>query len=93
MLHADTQGEIPEGAEIKWSANNRNFKTENDEDSSVLTVISDSTGVTEFTATLIDENGNVIATDTIDLTSNASFFKKLAGFFREILGLTKIYPN
>jgi hypothetical protein len=93
VLYADVQGEIPEGAEIKWSANNKNFKMKNGKNGSALTIVSNSTGVTEFTAMLINENGNVMATDTIDLTSNASFFQKVSGFFRAIFGLTTIFPN
>ena len=77
VLHTNMQGEIPEGAEIRWSANNKNFIIESDEDNSSVIVVSNLTGITEFTATLIDENGNVIAIDTVDLSSNAGFFQKI----------------
>ncbi len=46
-----------------------------------------------FTATLYSADGEVLATDTIEMKSKAGFFDKIGGFFRSLFGTTKIYEN
>ena len=92
ILHSDFNGTIPEGAAVEWTANNGKFRMTDNEDGT-CTVISKSSGVTEFTATLVDKDGDILATDTVKLTSNASFTQKIIAFFRSLFGTTKIYDN
>lgn len=89
-LHTSFEGEISEGAEVIWTFNNDNFEVTYNDDSTI-TIISQSNGYTYFTAELVDSNGNVIATDTIEMQSKAGFFDKIGGFFRSLFGTTKVY--
>lgn len=82
---------IPDGATIEWTTDNDNFKLEKTDDGKTLTAISDKNGTTVFTATLYDANGDLLAKDTIELTSKAGFFQKFVGFFKSLFGLTKIF--
>lgn len=88
---------MPEGWYVKWTCSNDNFKvTEtNGGDDAVgfndLKIVSDKNGYTEFTAILYDGEGNVLATETIEMRSKAGFFDKIGGFFRSLFGTTKIY--
>ncbi len=92
VLHVNVEGGIPKGAKIVWTADNEKFTTEEiDEDS--LQIISNNKGYTIFTATLVDADGNVLATDSIEMYSKAGFFDKIGGFFRSIFKTTKIYEN
>ena len=63
----------------------------NDGDS--LQVIANNKGNTTFTATLYDADGNVLATDTVELYSQSGFFDKIGGFFRSLFGMTTVYEN
>ena len=91
VLHSYFNGIIPDGATVIWTSNNSKF-TMTDNGDGTCNAISKSSGVTEFTATLVDANGVVLATDTIELTSNASFAQRIIGFFRALFGATTIYP-
>jgi hypothetical protein len=75
---------------VNWTSNNDNFYVIYNDDSTI-TIISDSNGYTYFTAELIDVNGNVIATESIEMHSKAGFFDKIGGFFRALFGATKVY--
>ncbi len=92
VLHANVEGTLPEGAKIVWSASNNKFKTKNVGDSS-FQIVSNNNGYTTFTATLVDADGNVLATDTVEMYSKAGFGDKIGGFFRSLFGATKIYEN
>ena len=89
-LHTSFDGGQFYGVAINWTSNNDNFDVTYNDDSTI-TIISDSNGYTYFTAELVDEYGNVIATDTIEMQSKAGFFDKIGGFFRSLFGATKIY--
>lgn len=91
-LHADVN-DFPDETEVEWSADNDNFKLKKSEDGKSLTVISNKSGTTVFTATLLDSNGNTLAEDTIELTSKAGFAQKFLGFFKSLFGLSKIYDK
>ena len=91
-LHTSFEDSQSDGVVVNWFANNDNFDVIYNEDSTI-TIVSDSNGYTYFTAELIDEDGNVIATDTIEMHSKAGFFDKIGGFFRGLFGLTKIYDK
>ncbi len=93
VLHADANRTLPSGSKIKWSASNSNFKTTDSADGSSLTIISNSNGSTEFTATLYSSNGTVLDKVTVEMTSKAGFFDIIGGFFRDLFGATKIYAE
>ncbi len=92
VLHANVEGAFPDSAKIVWSASNNKFKTKNVGDSS-FQIVSNSDGYTMFTASIIDADGSVLATDTIEMRSKAGFGDKIGGFFRSLFGATKIYEN
>lgn len=47
----------------------------------ILTIISENNGETTFTATLYSNDGNVIATDIIEMKSKVGFLDKFGSFF------------
>ena len=96
ILHPVFTGEVAEGVTVEWTADNENFKVvEVYEDGSVKVqakkVVKGTDGITTFTATAVDAEGNEISSDTVELTANAKFFQQFLGFFRAIFGLAKHY--
>ncbi len=92
ILHANVNGTLPEGAKIVWSTNNSYFKTKQiDADS--FQIISNNDGYTTITASIVDADGNVLASDSIEMRSKAGFGDKIGGFFRSLFGATKIYDK
>ncbi len=91
ILHANIDGIAPTGSYVEWSASNNKFKTNEQNNGKSLKIISNNDGYTTFTATLYDTDGNIIATDSIELRSKAGFFDKIGGFFRSLFGATTIY--
>ncbi len=92
-LHAKVEGTAPAGSYVVWTASNGKFKTEEINDGNSLQIISDKNGKTTFTATLYSADGEILATDTIEMKSKAGFFDKLGSFFRSLFGGTKIHEN
>ena len=93
VLHADVES-LPEGAKIEWSASNGNFKIVSiSADGLSCTVTPESSGETVFTATIVDKDGNVIAGDTQNVTSKAGLFQKIIAFFKNLFGLTTVFPE
>ncbi len=90
ILHTNFENADAEGMTVKWEWDNDSFIVEENEDGTI-TVISDGKGATMFTAQLMDEDGNVIAFDQVEINSKAGLFDRISGFFRSIFGLTKIY--
>lgn len=82
VLDVEITGEYTDGTYVEWSADNKNFKTTEMDDS--LKITSDKSGYTTFTATLFDVDGNVLAWDTIEIQSKASFFDKIVWFFSNL---------
>lgn len=91
VLHTEITGNQPDGSYVEWTSNNNNFSKTVMNDGESLQVIANNKGNTTFTATLYDANGNVLATDTVELYSQSGFFDKIGGFFRSLFGTTKIY--
>ncbi len=92
VLHANVTGTLPEGAKIVWSTSNNKFKTKQiDADS--FQIISNNDGYTTITASIVDADGNVLASDSIEMRSKAGFGDKIGGFFRSLFGATKIYDK
>ena len=92
-LHTKLEGTAPAGSYVKWTASNSNFKTEEINNGNSYKIISDKNGTTTFTATLYSAEGEVLATDTIEMKSKAGFFDKIGSFFRSLFGGTKIHEN
>ncbi len=91
VLHALVSDNLPEGATIVWTADNKNFKMEEMNDGKSLKITSKNKGYTTFVATLYDADGNILASDSVEMYSNAGFFAKIGGFFRYIFGSTIHY--
>ncbi len=89
ILHANTEIDLPEGYYIVWTANNDNFTCEVSGDGKTCTITPSSSGNTIFTVTIYDENGEIIDTDTQEMTSKAGLWQKIVAFFKNIFGLTK----
>ncbi|MBQ8767388.1 MAG: Ig domain-containing protein, partial [Clostridia bacterium] len=92
-LHANVEGNAPAGSYVEWTASNGKFKTEETNNGNSLKIVSDKNGYTTFTATLYSADGEVLATDSIEMKSKAGFFDKFGSFFRSLFGTTKIYEN
>mgnify|MGYP003289008326 CR=1 FL=1 len=93
ILHADLSEPLPEGAYIKWTADNGNFSYTASSDGTTCKITPAKKGNTTFTATVYDADGNEIRSDTQTMTSKAGFFQKLGAFFRKLFGLLKVYPE
>ncbi len=93
VLHAEITGTLPEGTRIEWIANNEKFAVEESEDGMTFIITSQNNGNTIITAILYDADGNVLATDNIEMYSKAGFFDKIGGFFRSIFGATIRYND
>ena len=62
-------------------------------DGSTCKVSPKSNGKTVFTATVYDKDGNIISSDTQEMTSKAGLWQKIVAFFKKIFGLTKTFPE
>ena len=93
VLHVNPQLSLPKGSYIVWKYKNSNFDVEEAENGMKLIATAENKGWTVFTATLYDVDGNVLATDSVELYSKSGLFDKISGFFRKLFGATKIYEN
>lgn len=93
-LHAEIEGELPANARIIWTPSNNNFEiTEISADGLSCKITPKSSGDTTFTVSVVNENDNVLATDTQKMASKAGLFRKIAAFFKKLFGTTKTYPQ
>ncbi|MGN0547510.1 MAG: leucine-rich repeat domain-containing protein [Acutalibacteraceae bacterium] len=92
ILHVDSSI-IPEGGYVEWAANNGNFDMSVSADGTTCKISPKSSGKTVFTATVYDKNGNIISSDTQEMTAKAGFFDKIVAFFKKIFGMTKTIPE
>ncbi len=92
VLHADVKKTLPGNAKIEWTTNNNNFKITPSADGKSCTIISESSGDTEITATLYS-GGTKIESVKVEMTSKAGFFDKIRGFFRNLFGITDVLPE
>lgn len=93
ILHAGIDGTLPAGTYIEWTVSNGNFAYSVSEDGTTCTLSPSASGSTVFTATIYDSEGNELATDEQEMTSNAGFFQKIIAFFKILFGLTKTIPQ
>ena len=94
ILHAETSKTLPDGYSIVWEADNDCFTLTPSEKGETCTVISSVSGMTTFTAKVVDEDGNVVATSgNRQIQSKAGLFWKIIAFFKKLFGLTKLYPE
>ncbi len=92
VLYTNVVGKLPDGATIQWSWDNNNFDVKENDDGTI-TIIAENDGDTTFTATVYDSKGNVLASDTVKMTSESDFFSKIGGFFRSLFGSTTIHQK
>lgn len=88
-LHID--GYIPDSARVEWAIDSNAFDGGTYDNGMSCLLVSQNNGYATVIATLYDANGNVIATDSVELRSNAGFFQKIGGFFRSLFGTTTVY--
>ncbi len=81
-LYVEINGDAPAGAYVEWTVDNDNFDINGMYDS--LNIRALKRGYTTFTANLYDLEGNVVASDTIELYSNSGLFAKIYYFMRNI---------
>lgn len=86
-----TSYDLPEGWYVVFDCDNDNFDIEYNEEDDSYTIISAENGYTTFYINLIDDNGDVVSSDTLEMRSKAGFFDKIGSFFRSIFGGTTIY--
>ena len=82
ILHANVEGTAPAGSYVVWTSSNNKFTT-SIVDADSLKIVSNKNGYTTFTATLYDGDGNVLASDSIEMRSKAGFFDVIASWFRK----------
>ena len=90
VLHAEFDGALPEGAYVKWTADNENFQATDFGDGR-FELTPKASGDTTCTATLYDADNNVLATDSVVMTSRAGIIDKIIGFINYIFGSTVYY--
>ncbi len=90
VLHVDSS-KIPEGGRVEWTASDNNFSWS--ANGATCKISPEKTGITTFTATIYDAEGDPILTDSQEMTSKAGLFQKIVAFFKNLFGLTKIYPD
>lgn len=94
VLHADFKNGIPDGAKVIWTSDSNNFViSETSANGTTCVITPESSGDTTFVATVIDVDGNIIASDTQKMTSKAGFFQKIIAFFKKLFGATKVIPE
>lgn len=91
-LHA-VAANIPENAEIVWSADNANFMYSCSLDRKECTIHPRETGSTVFTVKVIDNYGRVLCEDNVTMLSKAGFIWKVIAFFKQLFGLNQIIPE
>lgn len=93
VLHANIEGELPAGYQIKWISSNNNFSMSVSADGKTCTISPEASGETVFTAVIVDENDKAVSSDEQTMTSKAGFFQKIIAFFKKLFGLTKTIPQ
>ena len=93
ILHLDIDRSLPDGAYIEWSESNGHFDMSVSADGTTCKISPKSNGKTVFTATVYDKDGNVISSDTQEMTAKAGLWQKIVAFFKKIFGLTKTFPE
>ena len=88
LLHTDVADNAPEGSYVIWEATEGAgfFKIMEDNGDGKLRITPKNEGWTTFKATLCDADGNVLATDEVEMFSRAHLFDKIGGIFRYIFG-------
>ncbi len=94
ILYVDTACRLPSGVKIIWTPSNNNFEiAEVSKDGRCCRITPKSSGTTAFVVSLVDANGNVIDTDTQEMTSKSCCFYKIIAFFKKLFGITKTIPQ
>ena len=93
ILHSNIDRPLPDGAYIEWSESNGNFDMSVSADGLTCKISPKSSGKTVFTATVYDKDGNVLSSDTQEMTAKAGLWQKIVAFFKKIFGLTRTIPE
>lgn len=91
ILHAEIEGNAPVGSHVEWVIYDDSFSTHVIDNGYALELVSEHRGETMVEARLYDEDGNLLASDGIIMSSNAGLFQKLIGIFRVLFNKTTIY--
>lgn len=91
-LRTEIQGTAPFGAYVQWYCSNPCFSLSSDRGDYVI-ANPQSSGSTTFTAVFLTADGDVLASDTVNLTAKANIFYKIIGFFKQLFGLTTVYDQ
>lgn len=91
VLHAEIEGTAPVGSYVEWVIYDDSFSTHTLDDGYAFELVSENKGKTVVEARLYDEDGNLLANDSIIMNSNAGLFQKLIGIFRVLFNKTTIY--
>ena len=91
ILHAEIEGNAPVGSYVEWVIYDDSFSTHTLDDGYAFELVSENKGKTVVEARLYDEDGNLLANDSIIMNSNAGLFQKLIGIFRVLFNKTTIY--
>ena len=91
ILHAEIEGNAPVGSYVEWVIYDDSFSTHTLDDGYAYELVSENKGKTVVEARLYDEDGNLLANDSIIMNSNAGLFQKLIGIFRVLFNKTTIY--
>ncbi len=92
VLHAEVEGNAPAGSYIRWYVYDYEmFTTHVLDNGYAFEIVSENKGDTFVEARLYDEDGNLLASDTIMMHSDAGLFQKFIGIFRVLFNKTTIY--
>ena len=89
ILHAVVQGNL-NGKTVEWTASNDKY-FDMDATGTDLTIISKKKGITVFTASIVNADGVVVSSASVEMESKAGFFDRIGGFFRKLFGTNVIY--
>jgi|GEM_PF-6441275 len=89
---------LPEGAQIKWTAEGSGVTTSVSGDGKEFRITSAGTGTATVKVELVDANGETIinsqgkeVSDTIKINSNGSFWQKIVSFFKNLFGVNRVF--
>ena len=90
-LRCSVSGELPAGSKIVWEANTDLVTLDVAYGATNCTIIPVRHGSTPVRVMIVDDNDNVIVEDRVNIQSNATFFYKVIGSIKRVLGLTINY--
>ncbi len=92
VLYANVNADLPEGSKIVWSKDNNNFDTTVLEDGT-YEIIARKNGSTTFTASLVDADGYILASDTVTMYAKVGVWEIISGYVLSFFNLVRIHKN